>query len=50
MKKTMMSEAYETPEVDVVEVVAEGGFSLSDGFVGGSNEDLDDFENMDWGN
>lgn len=50
MKKIVKCETYEAPQVDAVEVQVEGGYSLSDGNFGGSNEDLGDFDDMNWGN
>lgn len=50
MKRTTNHDSYESPRLEYVEIELEGGYALSDNSFGGSNEDLDDFEDMDWGN
>lgn len=50
MEKVQQQEAYDSPWMETIEVRAEGGYSLSDSGYGGSNEDLGDFDDMEWGN
>lgn len=48
MKKQKDVHSYESPDLEIVEIQTEAGFTLSSGDYGGSTEDMGDLEEFDW--